>query len=125
MTETEFLQKLDKQYNYRRTVLYDSLIFGGCTFVAIIIASFGGFESSKDFWIYAGTLVVIEGAQWVFFTKSAKYCSRVYRGMRETMEEENLTLEQYVEKYRSGNDTSISKTDMHEDNNLLENLPER
>lgn len=106
LAEAEFLEKLDKQYNYRKNSMINYSIFGGCTIVAIVAMAIDGFETVLDFIIFTIIMVVIEGSMCYFITKSAKVCSRVYHTMRKTMEEENLTLPQYVERYQK----SVSQT---------------
>lgn len=98
LTEQEFLRKLDKQYDYKRMCAINIFIFGGCTVAAwIVTALVGGFESAADAVIFLLLLGGIEGLIYALFRKITKSSSEIYRVMRERMQAENLTLEQYAE----------------------------
>lgn len=108
LTEAEFLQKLDKQYNYRKNSLINYCIFGGCVVVVLGSMVIGGsFETFTDFIICTVAMVAIEGCICYFINKSAKVCSRTYAAMREAMREEGLTLEEYAHR----NEADASDTD--------------
>lgn len=101
LTEQEYLQKLDKEYDYKRMQLMNALIFGGCALVAVIgTAVFDGFESAVDALIFVLLIGVMEGVLYLFFRKITKTTSGLYQAMRSKMQAESLTLEQYVEKYK-------------------------
>ncbi|MBO5489076.1 MAG: hypothetical protein J5972_04130 [Eubacterium sp.] len=99
LTEEKFLAKLDKQYDYRKVSLTNYIIFGVCSAVAIVSVALEGNETVLDLVIFGGILAVIEGGLCYVLNKSSKVCSRIYHKMRERMQEENLTLSEYVEKY--------------------------
>lgn len=100
ITNEEFMEELDRRYDYKRNLLANTIIFGSCTFVAIIgtaISDRDSFESPLELAIFAVILIVIEGALWRFFMKSAKEGNAVFHGMKEKMDTEGMTLEEYVE----------------------------
>lgn len=100
LSEAEYLKKLDKTYNYRKNAIVNCVIFGGITIMTIAAMTIGGeFETMPDFIFFAVFLVALEGSICYFISKPNKVCSRIYHEMRKTMEEENLTLAQYVEQH--------------------------
>lgn len=98
LTETQFFEKLDKQYNYRKNSMINYCIFGGCTIVTIIMCALQpeGFESLLDFLIFCILLTGIESSICYLINKSGKIACRAYTTMRTKMNEEHLTLAQYV-----------------------------
>lgn len=98
MTNEEFMEQLDRQYNYRRNCLVNISIFSGCSIIAIIgTAIYGGFETTLDVFVFIGILIVIEGCMCRFFNKSSKKGCDIFHSMKEKMDAEGLTFEEYVE----------------------------
>ena len=103
LREEEYLEKLDKQYDYKRIRITNVLIFGCCTLGGVIFtAVMGGFESTVDAVIFVVLICVMEGLMYLLFHNIGKTGSDIYQKMRQRMQAENLTLEQYVEKYKDG-----------------------
>ena len=98
LTEEKYLAKLSKQYNVDRIKLQNNLIFGGITILFIIGFELDGeFETMADAIIFPIILIVMEFFMCRAFNKTQTKASYIFAEMKKNMQENDITLEQYVQ----------------------------
>lgn len=100
ITNEEFMEELDRRYDYKHQILENSVIMGSCALAAFIVTAISDRDSSEspmELVIFAFIELVIYCALWRFFMKSAKESNAIFHGMKEKMDAEGITLEEYVE----------------------------
>ena len=98
LSEEEFMEKLDKQYDYRRSWIMNVLIFSACTFGFLLMELVLAAPPMKEFAWHAAILILCESGVCVFCSNSGKNACATYAKMRARMKAENLTLAEYVAK---------------------------
>lgn len=98
LSEEEFMEKLDKQYDYRRSWIMNVLIFSACTFGFLLMELVLAAPPMKEFAWHAAILILCESGVCAFYISSGKKACATYAKMRARMKAENLTLAEYVAK---------------------------
>lgn len=98
LTEEAFMEKLDKQYDYRRMVIMNVFVFSACTFGLLLVELVFAAPPMKEFAWHAAILILCESGVCVFYSNSGKNACATYAKMRARMKAENLTLAEYVAK---------------------------
>ncbi len=98
LSEEEFMEKLDKQYDYRRSWIMNVLIFSACTFGFLLMELVLAAPPMKEFAWHAAILILCESGVCVFYSSSGKNACATYAKMRARMKADNLTLAEYVAK---------------------------
>lgn len=98
LSEEEFMEKLDKQYDYRRSQIMNVLVFSICTFGLLLMELVFAAPPMKEFAWHAAILILCESGVCVLYSNSGKNACATYAKMRARMKAENLTLAEYVAK---------------------------
>ena len=98
LSEEEFMEKLDKQYDYRRSQIMNVLVFSICTFGLLLMELVFAAPPMKEFAWHAAILILCESGVCAFYSSSGKNACATYAKMRARMKAENLTLAEYVAK---------------------------
>lgn len=92
------MEKLDKQYDYRRSLIMNVLVFSVCTFGVLLMELVLAAPPMKEFAWHATILILCESCVCVLYSNSGKNACATYAKMRARMKAENLTLAEYVAK---------------------------
>ena len=92
------MEKLDKQYDYRRSWIMNVLVFSICTFGFLLMELVFAAPPMKEFAWHAAILILCESGVCAFYSSSGKNACATYAKMRARMKAENLTLAEYVAK---------------------------
>lgn len=98
LSEEEFMEKLDKQYDYRRSLIMNVLVFSVCTFGLLLMELVFAAPPMKEFAWHAAILILCESGVCVLYSNSGKNACTTYAKMRARMKADNLTLAEYVAK---------------------------
>lgn len=98
LSEEEFMEKLDKQYDYRRSQIMNVLVFSICTFGLLLMELVFAAPPMKEFAWHAAILILCESGVCAFYSSSGKNACATYAKMRARMKAENLTFAEYVAK---------------------------
>lgn len=95
-----YMEKLEKRYDYKRQNLTNIICFSvGPVLCTVILLFCDGFEGFVDFLIYLAMIAAIEALIYRLFVKISKTSSQTFLAMKRVMAKENITLDEYVEKY--------------------------
>lgn len=92
------MEKLDKQYDYRRSLIMNVLVLSVCTFGLLLMELVLAAPPMKEFAWHAAILILCESGVCAFYSSSGKNACATYAKMRARMKAENLTLAEYVAK---------------------------
>lgn len=98
MAEETFLAKLDKQYDPKRVLLVNALIFWGVTLIAITLFSvFGKYESWGDYAMFLISIIGVEAGVYYGLYKAEQAGIASYANMKRQMAEQGMTMMELAE----------------------------
>ncbi len=98
MAEETFLAKLDKQYDPKRVLLVNALIFWGLTLIAITLLSvFGKYESWGDYAMFLISIIGVDAVVYYGLYKAAQAGIARYANMKRQMAEQGMTMMELAE----------------------------
>ena len=98
MAEETFLAKLDKQYDPKRVLLENVLIFWGVTLIAITLFSvFGKYESWGDYAMFLISIIGVEAGVYYGLYKAEQAGIASYANMKRQMAEQGMTMMELAE----------------------------